>query len=174
MRVGKSSKRNRDDNFFSLHCYDRWLDFIRNRQRSEGSRDRSNNVLDRTLNDPSKLRQVGGIDYSVKFFNQLDFSNWAKGLLAAFIGGGSGAFSAGLSTMAVDPKHFNIYTTDFWKVILGTFVISGLVPFFSYLHQNPLPDTKDVEHSVKIITTGNQPPTVIDIVKETSTEKKNG
>lgn len=106
------------------------------------------------------------------FFNQLDFGNWAKGLVAAFIGGGSGAFSAGLSTMAVDPNHFNIYTSDFWKVIFGTFVISGLVPFFSYLHQNPIPDTKDVEHTVKTVTKGDKPTIVIETVKETTTEKK--
>jgi|SRR5665213_1499675 len=110
----------------------------------------------------------------MNFFGQLDFTGWAKGLVAAFIGGGSGAFSAGLSTMAVDPAHFNIYTADFWKVILGTFVISGLVPFFAYLHQKPIPDTKDVEHSVKTITIGDKPPTVIDTLKETSTEKKDG
>jgi hypothetical protein len=108
----------------------------------------------------------------MNFFSQLDFGQWARGLLAAFIGGGSGAFSAGLSTMAVDPNHFNIYTSDFWKVILGTFVISGMVPFFAYLHQNPIPDTKDVEHSTKTITQGSQPPVVIETVKETSVEKK--
>ena len=110
----------------------------------------------------------------MNFFGQLDFGNWARGLLAAFIGGGSGAFSAGLSTMAVDPSHFNIYTSDFWKVILGTFVISGLVPFFAYLHQQPLPDTKDVEHTVKTVKQGSAPPVVIETTKETSTEKKDG
>lgn len=103
---------------------------------------------------------------------QLDFGDWIKGLVAAFIGGGAGAFSAGLSAIVVDQHDFNIYTSKFWELVLGTFVIGGLVPFFAYLHQKPVPDTKDVEHSVKTISQGDKPPVVIETTKETSTEKK--
>ncbi len=98
----------------------------------------------------------------------LDFGNWVKGLIAAFIGGGASAFSAGLSSMVVDPHDFTIYSAKFWKLIFGTFVISGLVPFFAYLHNKPVPDTKEVEHTVKTITpaTADTPKTI-----ETTTEK---
>ena len=104
----------------------------------------------------------------------MNWSDWARGLVAAFVGGGSGAFSAGLSSMVVDPHDFTIYSAKFWKLVLGTFVISGLTPFFAYLHQKPIPDTKDVEHTVKTITTDNKPSVVIETTKETSTEKKDG
>lgn len=100
----------------------------------------------------------------------LDFSNWVKGLVAAFIGGGSGAFSAGLSSMAVDPHDFNVYSPKFWKLVFGTFVISGLVPFFAYLHSNPIPETKEVTNIKQTTTIGDNPPKVVETVKETHTE----
>lgn len=110
----------------------------------------------------------------IPFGGSFNWSDWGRGLIAAFIGGGSGAFSAGLSSIAVDSNHFNIYTQDFWKLMLGTFVISGLVPFFAYLHQNPVPGTVDKEHTVKTITKGDAAPIIIETNKETSTEKKDG
>jgi len=100
----------------------------------------------------------------------LDFGNWVMGLGAAFIGGGAGAFSAGLATIIVDPHDFNIYTLKFWQVVLGTFVISGLGPFFAFLHTKPLPDIKQVTTTTQTITTGNSPPKVIETLKETHTE----
>ena len=100
----------------------------------------------------------------------LDFGQWFKGLVAAFIGGGASAFSAGLSSMVVDPHDFTIYSAKFWKLILGTFVISGLVPFFAYLHSKPVPDTKEVTNIKKTTTVGDEPPTVVDLHKETHTE----
>lgn len=108
------------------------------------------------------------------FVGSFQWSDWVRGLVASFIGGGSGAFAAGLSSVAIDSNHFNIYTADFWKLMLGTFVISGLVPFFAYLHQQPLPDTVDKEHTIKVITQGDKDPITIDTKKETSTEKKDG
>lgn len=100
----------------------------------------------------------------------LEFGQWFKGLIAAFIGGGASAFSAGLSSMVVDPHDFTIYSAKFWKLIFGTFVISGLVPFFAYLHSKPVPDTKEVEVSTKTITQGDRIPIVIETSKETHTE----
>jgi len=102
---------------------------------------------------------------------QLDFGDWVKGLVAAFIGGGAGAFSAGLSAIVVDHNDFNIYTLKFWQLVFGTFIIGGLVPFFAYLHQRPIPDTIDKEHTVKTITQGNKEPIVVETMKETSKEK---
>jgi len=101
----------------------------------------------------------------------LDFGQWFKGLIAAFIGGGASAFSAGLSSMVVDPHDFTIYSPKFWKLILGTFVISGLVPFFAYLHSKPIPDTKEVIRVKQTTTTDDQPTKVVETIKETSTEK---
>jgi len=102
----------------------------------------------------------------------LDFGNWFKGLIAAFIGGGASAFSAGISSMVVDPHDFTIYSAKFWKLIFGTFVISGLVPFFAYFHSNPVPTTKDVTNIKKTTTVGDEPPTTVELHKEQYTEPK--
>ncbi len=103
---------------------------------------------------------------------ELDFSNWVMGLGAAFIGGGAGAFSAGLATIVVDPRDFNIYTPKFWQVVFGTFVISGLGPFFAFLHTKPLPDVKQVTTMTQtVIPSGiGDGGKVIETVKETHTE----
>lgn len=100
----------------------------------------------------------------------LDFGDWAKGLIAAFIGGGAGAFSAGLSAIIVDQHDFNIYTSKFWQLVFGTFVIGGLVPFFAYLHQKPVPDVKQVTSTVKTVTQADKPTRVIETTEETHVE----
>lgn len=103
----------------------------------------------------------------------LDFSDWVRGLVAAFIGGGAGAFSAGLSAIIVDQHDFNIYTTKFWQLVFGTFVIGGLVPFFAYLHQKPVPDVKKITNITQTTTVGDNPPKVVETVKETHVEPLN-
>lgn len=97
---------------------------------------------------------------------QLDFGNWVMGLWAAFIGGGAGAFSAGLATIVVDPHDFNVYALKFWKVVFGTFVISGLGPFFAFLHTQPIPAVKEVTSTVQTTTGGSAPPKVVETVTE--------
>lgn len=102
---------------------------------------------------------------------ELDFGNWVMGLWAAFIGGGAGAFSAGLATIVVDPHDFNIYSVRFWKVVGGTFIISGLGPFFAYLHTKPLPDVKQIEKTVQITTPATATtPKVVETVTEKHSE----
>ena len=155
-RLLRQIKQN--DNLNRFHRVHRWTDNVLHQCQSQESGNWKDNVLDRFANFTTKLRQVDYVDTRMNFFTQLDFGQWAKGLLAAFIGGGSGAFSAGLSSMVVDPLDFNIYTAQFWKLIFGTFVISGLVPFFAYLHQNPVPDTKEVEKTTKTVSQGSAAP----------------
>lgn len=99
---------------------------------------------------------------------QLDFSNWMMGLWAAFIGGGAGAFSAGLATIVVDPHDFSIYSAKFWKVVSGTFVISGLGPFFAYLHSKPLPDVITTTTTTTLMTA----PSTTQVTVQTHVEEK--
>jgi hypothetical protein len=103
---------------------------------------------------------------------RLDFGQWAYGLVAAFIGGGSGAFSGGLASILVDPADFNIFTSKFWVLVMTTFFISGLVPFFAYLHQQPLPpEIKTVEKTTQITTPATaDSPKIVETVKETHVE----
>lgn len=57
---------------------------------------------------------------------------WAKGLLAAFIGGASNV----MTLMIVDPVTFNI--TD-WKKTLTAALVGGVLAIAMYLKSSPIP-----------------------------------
>ena len=110
------------------------------------------------------MRLPGGL-------GNLDFGQWTYGLFAAFIGGGAGAFSSGLGSILVDPADFNPSTDKFWKLIFTTFVVGGIIPFFAYLHQKPLPDIKTVEKTTQITTPATMDtPKVVETIRETHQE----
>lgn len=105
---------------------------------------------------------------------ELDFGNWIYGLGAAFIGGGASAFSAGISTILVDPHDFTIYTAKFWAVVSTTFVVSGFLSMMAYLHTKPLPDIKTTTTTSKKTSVVDNPPALIEETKvEVKTEAIN-
>jgi len=74
---------------------------------------------------------------------KLDWSHWIYGLAAAVIGGGSGAVTAGLASMLLDPAKFNVTS---WSGVArvvsmsgACFVINGLMAMFYFLKQSPVP-----------------------------------
>lgn len=73
--------------------------------------------------------------------NASSWGIWLHGLLAAFIGGGSGAVSAGFSVSMVDPDHFNTGNGlhQLVHTMWLTFIVSGLLTTFAYLKQSPVP-----------------------------------
>jgi len=97
------------------------------------------------------------------FWSNLDWDKWLYGLISAFIGGGSGAFSSGVGAALLAPQDFNVqHPAQLIKLMAFVFVISGAQPFFAYLHQNTLP-------TVKTTTTveTKQPATVTTKVEKT-------
>ena len=79
---------------------------------------------------------------------KLDWIGWAKGLVAAFIGGGASSVSAGFGSMFTDPEHFNLGTSPhglrhLFTVMGITFLISGVVSLAAYLKQSPVPPAWD-------------------------------
>ena len=97
----------------------------------------------------------------------LDFGQWAYGLLAAFIGGGAGALSGGLAAIVVDPKDFNIFEVRFLELIATAFVFSGLTPFFALLHQKPLPNLKQVDKTLQTtIPATADSPKIVETIRE--------
>ncbi len=72
---------------------------------------------------------------------KLDWKHWLLGLVAAFIGGGAGALSAGFSAAALDPEHFNLAggLSQTIELMGITFLISGVVAAAAYLKQSPVP-----------------------------------
>jgi len=98
---------------------------------------------------------------------RFDWTNWVMGLLAAFLGGGSGAIGAGFSVMVTAPDQFNLQHPQ--KLLMDMalmFFFSGLIAFMAKLHTNPMPTiiTTTVETTQK---QASPPATVKTIVTET-------
>lgn len=59
---------------------------------------------------------------------------WAKGLVAAVVGGASNAFTAAF----VDPEHFNPFQAG-WSHCKEIILVGAIIAAFHYLAQSPLP-----------------------------------
>lgn len=73
----------------------------------------------------------------------MNWGIWLRGLVAAFIGGGSGGATAGFTAMGIDPDHFNL-SGGLRKMLLivgATFLVNGVISMLAYLKQSPLPKT---------------------------------
>lgn len=77
-------------------------------------------------------------------FGTLDWSDWIRGVLAAFIGGGATAVSGAFALALNDPKDFNLQAGMFWSTIGTMFAISGVINLMMFLRTKPLPDFKTV------------------------------
>lgn len=77
---------------------------------------------------------------------QLDWKHWLLGLMAAFIGGGAGAASAGISAAVITPEQYNLGAglSHTLQLMAVSFIISGAVAAFSYLKQSPIPREREV------------------------------
>lgn len=66
---------------------------------------------------------------------------WLHGLVAAVIGGGAGAVTAGVSASVIDPSHFNFggELSHTLRLMLGIFVVNGILSAFAYLQKSPVP-----------------------------------
>jgi len=89
------------------------------------------------------------------FWSNLDWDNWIYGLVTGFLGGGSGAVVSGVVVSINDPAHYNLASKSFYVLVLSVFIANGLLAFFAYLHQNPLPKAKVV---TTVETTKTGPP----------------
>ena len=72
---------------------------------------------------------------------KLDWKHWLLGLVAAFIGGGASALTAGVSAIGIDPDHFNLqHGMTHTLELMGTvFLISGAMAAAAFLKQSPVP-----------------------------------
>lgn len=78
------------------------------------------------------------------FWSSLDWDQWLYGLIAGFLGGGSGAVVSGIVVSVNDPGHYNFASRSFYVLVFSVFLANGLLQFFGFLHQNPLPKAKVV------------------------------
>lgn len=106
-------------------------------------------------------------------FGSIDFSDWVRGLLSAFIGGGASAVTSGIVVSLKDPVHYAPGTLDFFQLVFAVFAMSGLVSAMTFLRQRPIPELKQVITTTKTIDDGLLTPNkVITTVQETHIEPK--
>jgi hypothetical protein len=103
----------------------------------------------------------------------LDFGDWFKSLVAAFISGGASAVTSGLVVSLSDPKDYAIGTAKFFTLVASVFVMSGTMNMLSFLRTKPIPDTKAV--TTTVTTAGRATdtnPVITTKVEETHIEPK--
>lgn len=72
---------------------------------------------------------------------------WLHGLIAAFIGGGSAAVTAGIVAPAINPSAFNFHDklAPLFQLAAALFVVNGGIAAFAYLSKSPLPEQQVVK-----------------------------
>ena len=104
-------------------------------------------------------------------FGDLDFSDWVRGLVAAFISGGASAVTSGIVVSVKDPDHYAPMTHNFFELVGAVFVMSGIVSAMAFLRNKPLPEVKTVTTTTqKTEKVGEPPAKVVTTVQETHVE----
>ncbi len=103
----------------------------------------------------------------------LDFSEWLRGLIAAFISGGAGAVTSSVVVSFKDPEHFNFsQPAELLSLMFWVFIVSGVFGMFLFLRSKPVPDHKVVKTTVQetSVEPGVPPVKVVKTVVETHQE----
>ncbi len=107
-------------------------------------------------------------------FGELDFGDWAKGLISAFVSGGATAVTGGAAVTMVDPDHFAVGTSKFIEVTAAMFLMSGTMSMFAFLRTKPIPDVKTITTAVATTVQAGLPPKIVTTVQETHVEAVKG
>jgi hypothetical protein len=67
----------------------------------------------------------------------MNWKTWLNGVIGGFVG----ASANSITLMISDPEHFNVTTTDGWKHLGLSIIISGGVGSALYLKTHPTPWT---------------------------------
>jgi hypothetical protein len=72
----------------------------------------------------------------------MNWKIWLRGLVAAFVAGGSSALTGGACAAWFDPEKFNLGSglSVILKMMGSVFLVSGLFSMFLYLKQSPIPN----------------------------------
>lgn len=105
-------------------------------------------------------------------FGEIDWGDWLRGLIAAFVSGGASAVTSGFVVSLNDPKDYAIGTHKFYNLVWAVFFMAGGMSAFAFLRTKPLPETKKVEKTVEMTQAPGLAPQVVTTVKETTIEPK--
>lgn len=103
-------------------------------------------------------------------FGHLDFEDWARGVVSAFITGGAGAVTSAFSVTAIDSDHFPAGGLKFFEVAAMVFCVTGFMNMMAFLRTKPLPDIKTVVKTVEVTAAAGTAPKVVTTFQETSTQ----
>lgn len=102
-------------------------------------------------------------------FGRLDWFDWIRGLVGAFIGGAAGAIGSGVTTSTViEPSYIASHEGLIWKMMWQTALYTGTIGAALYLKQKSTPDLKVTERMVESKQVGEKPPVVTETLKETT------
>lgn len=74
-----------------------------------------------------------------------NWEGWIRGVVSAFIVGGTGSVGAGIGGLWSDPQQYNPTTgvSPLLKLMGATFLFTGIISLAAYLHNHPIPDYWD-------------------------------
>jgi hypothetical protein len=102
-------------------------------------------------------------------FGSLDFADWFRGLISAFVSGGSTAVVAGTGASVIDSDHFRFGGSNSTKLMVGLFLYAGIMAALNFLRTKPIPEFKTVTTIVQK-TEQQDAAKVVSTVKETHVE----
>jgi hypothetical protein len=103
-------------------------------------------------------------------FGEIDWSDWLRGLFAAFISGGASAVTSGFVVSVNDPKDYAPGSSNFFWLVFSVFCASGLLGAMAFLRTKPIPDMKTVKSTIQVTEQGDAPPKTVSTVTEIHTE----
>lgn len=100
-------------------------------------------------------------------FGTLDWSDWLRGVISAFVGGGAGAVTSGIAVSMGDPQQYNMGTQKFYVLVVSVFLASGVLNMMAFLRNKPIPDVKTVTTTETVEHQTHPPATVTTTVEKT-------
>lgn len=101
----------------------------------------------------------------------LAWDDWLYGLVAAVVGGGSGAVASAAGLMVIDPKTFNLQKSGLlFKTVAVIWAFNGVLQGLAFLRTRPLPELKTVVTTTQKTTQVEPKVKVVETVQETKVE----
>jgi hypothetical protein len=102
-------------------------------------------------------------------FGELDFTDWIRGLVSAFVSGGASAVTTAVVAPALTPE-LAAGTAKFFILVGSVFVMSGVIGMANFLRTKPIPDLKTVTKMAQTVTELSPTSIKVNTVTETHTE----
>jgi hypothetical protein len=103
-------------------------------------------------------------------FGSLDFRDWFRGLVSAFVSGGASAVTAAFVAPALT-KDLAVGTSKFFIMVGSMFVMSGTLSMMNFLRTQPIPEVKTVTTTTTLSgKLDDSNPQVTTKIQETHTE----